>query len=420
MRETLKRLIPGHLASMAKHKMLAILNPPADEEMYFLPSAQRDGDTRPRLTLVLPYFDTAQNFGGVNTGLEIFAELFASLKRDLGGSLDARILVCGDGQAFDRKFVADFSSRHGMPLTCDDISRGSHETGVRAREIFVTYNWWTTLAAEMLNKAQSGMFGREPLPLVYLVQDYEPQFYPFGSAHMLAREALDRPQRLWRVVNSSQIHGWLGNMGHRAERDFVFEPVVNQRLRDFLDQPGPNKRKQILVYGRKPIARNCWPALIRGLQQFVETYPGIADWDLLSAGLPHPPVDLGRGKRLQSVGKLSLDDYARTLGESSVGVSLMASPHPSYPPLEMAHFGIRTLTNKYAIKDLATFHPNIVSLDSIDAVALSDALAAACNRYAEAPSDYRNPEYMRLDRLPFMPELAGLLVRELEAGGSPT
>lgn len=41
-----------------------------------------------------------------------------------------------------------------------------------------------------------------------------------------------------------------------------------------------------------------------------------------------------------------LDTYA--------GISLMSSPHPSYPPLEMSVFGIKVITNNYSNKDLSS------------------------------------------------------------------
>ena len=65
------------------------------------------------------------------------------------------------------------------------------------------------------------------------------------------------------------------------------------------------------------------------------------------------------------VGKLTLQEYAKTLEESYAGISLMASPHPSYPPLEMSVFGVKVITNTFANKDLKDFNSNIVSLNNI-------------------------------------------------------
>ena len=35
---------------------------------------------------------------------------------------------------------------------------------------------------------------------------------------------------------------------------------------------------------------------------------------------------------------------------ASIGISLMESPHPSYPPIEMALFGVNVITNIYESK----------------------------------------------------------------------
>jgi hypothetical protein len=88
---------------------------------------------------------------------------------------------------------------------------------------------------------------------------------------------------------------------------------------------------------------------------------------------------------MRSIGKLSLEAYAELLWETAVGVSLMSSPHPSYPPLEMAHFGVLTITNRYANKDLSSSHDNIISLDDIRAETIAKALALACRRFEENP-----------------------------------
>lgn len=96
--------------------------------------------------------------------------------------------------------------------------------------------------------------------------------------------------------------------------------------------------------------------------------------------------------------------------ESSAGISLMASPHPIYPPLEMAHFGVRTVTNSYTCKDLSTFHPNITSIPSIAENAVAQALASSCRKAAEPPVVYADPEYVRETPYPFMGDLRDALI----------
>lgn len=224
---------------------------------------------------------------------------------------------------------------------------------------------------------------------------------------MLARSAYDHSEPLWGIVNSSSLSDYIDVMGHSFERRYVFDPVVVEALRPFLDQAGTSeRRKRVLVYGRPSVERNCFGALVRGLQRWVRDYPEYKDWELLSAGEPHDPVVLGDGRKLTSIGKLSLEDYADMLLGSSVGVSLMASPHPSYPPLEMSHFGLQTVTNTYRCKDLSNFHPNIISIPSIGETILAPAIAEACSRAPLAPPAAANAGYLRTNTYPFLPELA--------------
>ena len=99
---------------------------------------------------------------------------------------------------------------------------------------------------------------------------------------------------------------------------------------------------------------------------------------------------------------------------TAVGLSLMASPHPSYPPLEMAHFGLRTVTNGYTCKDLSRAHENIVSIPTILPDAIADALAAQCRAFiAEPDAGWRAksmlPDYLSDEKYPFMGDLVAAL-----------
>ena len=112
------------------------------------------------------------------------------------------------------------------------------------------------------------------------------------------------------------------------------------------------------------MARNAFELLVYALKIWVDSWENAREWTIISAGERHGDINLGRGIILHSVGKLSIEDYASMLLETYAGISLMVSPHPSYPPLEMAAFGIHTITNCYTIKDLSSFSENIISLKS--------------------------------------------------------
>lgn len=414
-RSFLKRNLPPSVKNLFHRVREAVAPPPIDDIVLADYKAMRDGENTPRITLVLPLLQQGSDFGGTATGIDIFARLF--LKLSAKAPIDLRVIVTDVVAETDVSIIINRAAKAGLaikPSQIELVQSPREPIAVRAHEVFMTYNWWVTLNFAKLRDQQSAMFAAPPKPLVWLMQDYEPAFSAFSSAHMLSRAAYDTSEPLWGVINSSNLANYIEAVGHRPTRRFVFEPVISDALRPYLDRVDSSPRsRRVLVYGRPNVERNCFPALIRGLRAWVRDYPEFADWEVISAGVPHDPVDLGSGRKLVSVGKLSLDDYAQMLLGCSAGVSLMASPHPSYPPLEMAHFGLRTVTNSYFCKDLSAFHPNILSVHSIAEAELAASLAEACRRAAEPPGAHVNPDYVRTEPYPFMAELADALGKTL-------
>jgi hypothetical protein len=89
---------------------------------------------------------------------------------------------------------------------------------------------------------------------------------------------------------------------------------------------------------------------------------------------------------MRSVGKLDIEAYGSLLRESALGVSLMVSPHPSYPPLDMAHLGLRVVTNTFGPKDLSAWHENIVSAAELTAGAIAEAIATQAAAFEADPA----------------------------------
>jgi O-antigen biosynthesis protein len=406
-RNLLKQHLPLPLKLLVQRLRERVAPPPIDDVVLASYDIIADPSDRPRLTLVLPMLLKGSDFGGTATGIDIFCRLFLAL--NARQPIDLRVLVTDVVAETDIAILEKLAARSGIaiaPAQIELVRTLDARITVRAQEMFVTYNWWVTHNFAKVRDAQADLFAAPRKPIIWLIQDYEPAFWAFCSAYMLARETFETSDPLWAVINSGNLARYIEAMGHHLQRSFVFEPVILEALRPYLGAVGTSTRqKRILVYGRPIIERNCFPALVRGLRRWVRDYPEFADWELISAGVPHDPVDLGGGRKLVSVGKLALDDYAQLLLSCSAGVSLMASPHPSYPPLEMAHFGLRTVTNSFLCKDLSAFHPNIISTPSIAEAGLAAALAEACRRAATPPEAHGNPDYLREDTYPFMPEL---------------
>ncbi len=407
LRAFFKQNLPPQIKALYQQLRESVAPPPIDNVVLGEYDVVADSNPAPRLTLVLPMLLKGSDFGGTATGIDIFCRLFLALQQRI--PVDVRILVTDVVAETDTSIIVNRAAKAGLMIAPEQIELvRSPQAAIAARadELFMTYNWWVTLNFAQLRDRQAALFGTPPKPIIWLMQDYEPAFYAFSSAHMLARAAYDTSNPVWGVINSSNLAQYIEAIGHRPARRFIFEPVIAEALRPFLDQVASSVRgKRVLVYGRPTVERNCFSALVRGLKRWACDYPEFADWEVVSAGVAHDPVSLGDGRNLVSLGKLPLEDYAQLLLGCSAGVSLMASPHPSYPPLEMAHFGLQTVTNGYFCKDLTDFHPNIIAAPSIAETDLAAALAEACRRSAGPPEPFRNADYVRTDAYPFLPAL---------------
>ncbi len=367
-----------------------------------------DPDPRPRLNLVIPTIDPAVAFGGVTTGIELFLRLAQAT--DAG----ARVMVDDHGAIADRSVVDGACRRVGLdPAAVEVMWRVADvpEVPVRARDVFVGYNWWTVLNLQSLVAAQAAVAGGRALPYLYICQDFEPAFYPYSSTHLVAWRGMNGFGDWWAIYNSGELARYVAAMGISSAETFVIEPTLSGSLRPLLPDGSERRRRRMLVYGRPGVARNCFPAVVAGLRRWAESYPGAAEWELVSAGAAHKPVALGNGVELRAVGKLSLQDYAAMLRESAVGLSLMASPHPSYPPLEMAHFGLLTVTNDYAFKSMAAAHDNLTALDDIRPASIAAALSTQCAAFERDPAigtrgRSHRASYLSGEPYPFLGEMA--------------
>ena len=113
--------------------------------------------------------------------------------------------------------------------------------------------------------------------------------------------------------------------------------------------------------------RNLFELGVASLQKAVADGVLKADkWEFVGMGEQFAPVPLGGGAVLVPAPWLDLSGYARQMRESDILLSLMLSPHPSYPPLEMAASGGLVVTSCYEGKtasQLASLSANIIATE---------------------------------------------------------
>lgn len=337
-----------------------------------------------RLNILLPSLNQEHVFGGISTAYKFFKELVEKT------GFDCRIILVDaqpSPEAIDiykkeylyvkpqedeiaPKQILPFSDRLDCTMPVSD------------NDIFIFTGWWTAycIQAEYQNWKEKEL---KVNPFIYFIQDYEPGFYAWSTRYMLADATYKSEFKQIAIFNSKELMDYFNAMGYQFETSYVFDPVLNDGLKKRLNEL-PDvvaKKKRILIYGRPTTARNSFELVVESLRKWVQIQENVEEWEILSAGEQHDDVELGRGKYLSSVGKLTIEEYAEMLEETFAGISFMVSPHPSYPPLEMSVFGVKVITNKYANKDLATFNDNMISLEECSPHTVACKLKEICDGY---------------------------------------
>jgi hypothetical protein len=324
--------------------------------------------TRPRINMLVPTADRSLGYAGIATALD----LFHSLRARLAGAHDARI-ICTDisptnqyappaGFILERNGGYD---REGVDSVVDAAQRYKFPLSVRQRDVFIATAWWTARGAFEIIEWQERFFGTAPAKAFYLIQDFECGFYPWSTKYGLADATYRQPEKTIPIFNTDILRDFFLHNGYYHE-GFVLNPGINKTFIANV-RPGEKKRRNILLYARPHAERNCLPFLDMLVANLVRADPDFwRDWQFLAIGERFDRAALRCTDRIQVLGRLTVTDYARLSSESALAVSLMVSPHPSYPPLEMAAAGVLVLANTYSGRDPAEMHDNIRSFTDFD------------------------------------------------------
>jgi hypothetical protein len=321
-----------------------------------------------RINLLIPSVNKAHVFGGISTAITFFNQLLDVLPKNY----HARVIVT-DASAENRinsfeKYryskIGEKNNAKYQVIIAND--RSNKKLPVVKHDIFIASAWWTAYILKDVIKEQKNCFANVA-PLIYFIQDFEPCFYSWSARYALADSTYRQAHKTIAIFNSKELFEYMQNRPYHFYKKYYFLPKMNEKLKEYWKiDSNLIKKKQLIIYGRPSVERNLFPIIIEALKIWVSNKKDLAEWTLLSLGEKHEDIELGNNAKLISKGKVTLEEYAHILMESSLGVSLMLSPHPSYPPLEMAYFGILTVTNHYENKNLEKMHSNIMSVKECD------------------------------------------------------
>jgi hypothetical protein len=340
--------------------------------------------SRGRLNLLVPTINPFQVFGGVATALSIYN----SLRDRLGDTFDARIVVT-DASLDEEALQAyrDYAI-HGAKPGFDhesrivlDLADRKGNLPLRRGDVFIASAWWNARHASEFRRLQRTYFGFS-MPFVYLIQDFEPYFSAWSSQWAAAESTYHDTEETIAIINSNELYRYMARR-YQFPTTYVLPYRPNTVIQGALRPV--EKERIILIYGRPSVARNCFEVILDGLLRWQTTNPQeAASWQIISLGETYPQEFASPVQNFAVRGKVSLEEYSALLSRASVGISLMVSPHPSYPPLEMAMAGLLTITNRFEEKDLSVYSDAIINLDTISpegiAARIEQAVAAVSRR----------------------------------------
>jgi glycosyltransferase involved in cell wall biosynthesis len=257
-------------------------------------------------------------YGGINTALRMADHLGR-----VHGVENRFVLWAHPNDGFHRSAIAAaFPSLADSPIYYDLSMRAA--AGIPACDVSISTLWVTAFVAAHFASARRKF---------YLIQDFEPMFYPAGTMYALAEESyrlglygLCNTENLLRLYDS---YGGRGMSFFPAVDRNVFHPV-GRRERD------PDDPVTVFVYARPGHWRNCWELASLALQE-LKSHLGDRV-RIVTAGSWARPEDVGTG--IQHLGLLDYRETGNLYRTCDVGVALTVSEHPSYLPLELMACGV--------------------------------------------------------------------------------
>lgn len=307
-----------------------------------------------RINLIISIIDFRYFFGGYIGVFNLAKKLYAE-------GLKVRLIVVDECKYEPEVWRREIKKYEGLEDFFDLIEvvyafNRQHQIKVSRKDVFIATSWWT---AHVANYARKYMNSKR---FLYLIQEYEPVFYPMGTFAALALESYTFPH--YAMFSTEILREYFRQNGLGVFRedwaagDEASVAIENAILKFEVDKSrmAKKEKRKLLFYARpeEHAARNMFEIGIIALSNVIMGgHLDAGKWEFYGIG----SVDWGNHKItlhnktfLQLLPKMSLEEYKKLLPEFDIGLSLMLTPHPSLPPLEMAAAGMLVVTNTYANK----------------------------------------------------------------------
>lgn len=323
-------------------------------ELAPLPIYRLEKDHGPRITLLTDSISAGSFYGGVGTAT-ILAALLArrmnatlrivTLREEPSPESVGRLLEI-NGTQWNENIEFKF---------LNIMSKYTPSLDVGPNDLFITTSWWSTTNA---------LGSLDPEKIIYILQEDERMFYAGGDQRLRCHEILSN-KKLRYVVNTEILYDFLVSSGldNLRSQGRWFEPAFTESLYYFENKP--REKLNFFFYARPWTDRNLY---YRGLEVIDEALSkrilNPNDWSLYFVGKDIVDVTLPFAVKPHVMQNLQWGDYACLMRQMDLGLSLMYTPHPSYPPLDLAACGAVAVTNRFGPKkSLQKYSENIICAD---------------------------------------------------------
>lgn len=324
-----------------------------------------------RLNLVTDSIDAKSLFGGVATSLILATEFANTNDYELRiitrnapiNPLDYMNIMKFSSVAPAKKcsFYSDWDRAQGEP---------DYKMELSADDVFMATSWWSVEAIKKTSLRRE---------MFYVIQEVETFFYNYGPEHLLAAQAM-QDEHITYIVNSHYLYDYFKTHATNVvENGIYFEPAFPRELYqqgDFL----PKKTYRLFFYARPNNPRNMYAYGVKLLNRAMNE--GILDadeWEICFAGQSTDTVSFDNGVHPKMLGVLPWTEYGKFLTTVDVALCLMYTPHPSYPPFDVASSGGVVVTNQFENKTTFPQCENVL-MGTLDEESMLDTLADAVAR----------------------------------------
>ena len=195
-------------------------------------------------------------------------------------------------------------------------------------------------------------------PFLYLIQDYETNFFPGSSLYALADASyLMNYAALFssRALQQAFVTNNYGAFGSHSINYTYFNNACASTLLNKTEFISPKTERRFVLYSRPVVHRNMFELAALALCEAVKKGVFEADWAFYGIGLGDAVIRFEDGRALKQLPRMNLRDYQAMMAGFDLGLSLMASPHPSLLPFELGGSGAIVVTNTFGTKDQQYF-----------------------------------------------------------------